>query len=66
MAQTAAEAMQDDLTLVGPGTTMGRLMREYWVPAAMSSELTADGDPLRLKLLGETAHRLPRLRRASA
>jgi phenylpropionate dioxygenase-like ring-hydroxylating dioxygenase large terminal subunit len=53
MAQTTAQAMQDDLTLVGPGTTMGRFMREYWVPAAMSSELTADGDPLRLRLLGE-------------
>ena len=32
---------------------MGELMRQYWLPAAMSSELTADGDPLRLKLLGE-------------
>jgi phthalate 4,5-dioxygenase len=41
------------LTRVGPGTPMGRLMREYWIPAAKSSELKADGDPLRLKLLGE-------------
>ena len=32
---------------------MGKLMRQYWLPAAKSSELTADGDPLRLKLLGE-------------
>lgn len=41
------------LTRVGPGTKMGNLMREYWLPAAKSAELKADGDPLRLKLLGE-------------
>ena len=23
-----------DLTRVGPGTPMGELMREYWIPAA--------------------------------
>src|SRR4051812_26955976 len=32
---------------------MGDLMREYWIPAAMSSELKADGDPMRIMLLGE-------------
>ena len=32
---------------------MGALMREYWIPAAMSSELKTDGDPMRLMLLGE-------------
>src|SRR4051812_47259432 len=41
------------LTRVGPGTPMGNFMREYWVPAALSSELTADGPPVRLMLLGE-------------
>ena len=41
------------LTRVGPGTPMGALMREYWLPAARSSEVAADGDPLRLMLLGE-------------
>ncbi|HEX4114003.1 MAG TPA: Rieske 2Fe-2S domain-containing protein, partial [Stellaceae bacterium] len=41
------------LTRVGPGTPMGALMREYWIPAALSAELKADGDPMRLKLLGE-------------
>ena len=41
------------LTRVGPGTPMGELMREYWIPAAMSHELKADGDPMRLMLLGE-------------
>ena len=42
-----------DLTRVGPGTVMGTLMRQYWLPALMSSELKADGDPVRLMLLGE-------------
>ena len=38
---------------VGPGTPMGALMRQYWLPALLSRELKADGDPLRLMLLGE-------------
>jgi phthalate 4,5-dioxygenase len=47
------EQDREDLTRVGPGTVMGEFMRQYWVPAAMSSELKADGDPMRLMLLGE-------------
>jgi phthalate 4,5-dioxygenase oxygenase subunit len=44
----------DTLTQVGPGTTMGELMREYWIPALMSSELAEpDSDPVRIRLLGE-------------
>jgi phthalate 4,5-dioxygenase oxygenase subunit len=43
----------EDLVRVGPGTVMGRLMREYWLPAASSSELARDGAPMRLMLLGE-------------
>jgi phthalate 4,5-dioxygenase len=41
------------LTQIGPGTPMGALLRQYWVPACLSSELIADGDPVRLALLGE-------------
>src|SRR5688572_24360950 len=42
------------LTRVGPGTLMGNLMRQYWLPALLSSELAApDCPPLRLRLLGE-------------
>jgi phthalate 4,5-dioxygenase len=48
---TAAEGRE--LTLVGPGTPMGQLMRHYWIPALKSSELERDGPPVRLKLLGE-------------
>jgi phenylpropionate dioxygenase-like ring-hydroxylating dioxygenase large terminal subunit len=43
----------DDLLRVGPGTVMGEMMRQYWLPAAMSSELERDGAPMRLMLLGE-------------
>ena len=42
-----------ELTRVGPGTVMGDLMRCYWIPALMSSELVSDGPPVRLMLLGE-------------
>jgi phenylpropionate dioxygenase-like ring-hydroxylating dioxygenase large terminal subunit len=42
------------ITRVGPGTPMGNLMREYWLPAMLSSELPAPGcDPVRVMLLGE-------------
>ena len=32
---------------------MGEMMRQYWIPAAKSSELKTDGEPVRLMLLGE-------------
>ena len=42
------------LCRTGPGTPMGDLMRQYWLPAFMSSELDVpDGPPLRIRLLGE-------------
>ena len=44
----------DTLTKVGPGTPMGNLMREYWIPALLSTELPEpDCDPVRIRLLGE-------------
>jgi phenylpropionate dioxygenase-like ring-hydroxylating dioxygenase large terminal subunit len=44
----------DILCRVGPGTPMGNVMREYWIPAARTDELPApDCAPLRVKLLGE-------------
>jgi phthalate 4,5-dioxygenase len=49
----AAEQDFEVLAGVGPGTAMGRLLREYWIPACGSAELVADGAPLRLLLLGE-------------
>jgi phenylpropionate dioxygenase-like ring-hydroxylating dioxygenase large terminal subunit len=39
---------------VGAGTPMGELMRQYWLPALLSSELPSpDSDPVRVLLLGE-------------
>jgi hypothetical protein len=38
------------LCRVGPGTPMGELMRQYWIPAARSDELPApDALPLRVR-----------------
>ena len=49
-----AREENEALCRVGPGTLMGNLIREYWVPAALSSELPGpDADPLRVMLLGE-------------
>jgi phthalate 4,5-dioxygenase len=42
------------ITHVGPGTPMGNLFREYWLPAMLSEELpNPDSDPLRVMMLGE-------------
>jgi len=44
----------ETVTRVGPGTPMGTLMRQYWVPALLSRELPSpDSDPVRVLLLGE-------------
>ena len=49
-----SERDNDLLTRVGPGTPMGDLMRQYWVPALPSSEFPApDSAPKRMRLLGE-------------
>jgi phthalate 4,5-dioxygenase oxygenase subunit len=41
------------LTQVGPGTPMGDLMRQYWLPVLCSSELEAGGRIKRVKILSE-------------
>lgn len=44
----------DLLTLTGPGTPMGNVLRRYWVPAVMSEEVPEpDCPPVKVKLLGE-------------
>ena len=43
------------LTLTGPGTPMGALLRRYWLPFLLAEEVAApDGDPVRVTLLGES------------
>ena len=41
------------LVRVGPGTPMGTLMRLYWMPFLLARDLLADGQPHRVRLLGE-------------
>jgi phenylpropionate dioxygenase-like ring-hydroxylating dioxygenase large terminal subunit len=48
---TADENAQ--LTRVGPGTLMGDLMRQYWIPVVLSLELPAGGRVKRVRILGE-------------
>ena len=49
-----SKADNEYLCRVGPGTPMGNLMRQYWLPAVRSDELPApDCPPLRVRLLGE-------------
>ena len=49
-----SKADNELLTRTGPGTPMGEVLRRYWVPAVMSSEVAErDGPPVKVKLLGE-------------
>ena len=41
------------LSQTGPGTAMGDLLRRFWVPALLSSELVAGGAPVRVRLFSE-------------
>ncbi len=42
------------LCRIGPGTPMGNLFRQYWLPALQSTEVPEpDGPPVRIMLLGE-------------
>ena len=44
----------DLVTQVGPGTPMGALFRQYWLPILVSTELPEpDGLPTRVRILGE-------------
>ena len=45
----------EKLTRIGRGTPMGELVRRYWIPFRLSSDLPdADGEPVRVTLLGES------------
>ena len=48
------EAENQYLTRVGPGTPMGKLLRQYWIPVLQSTDLPGrDGPPLRVRILCE-------------
>jgi 5,5'-dehydrodivanillate O-demethylase len=56
-----AQADNDMLTRVGPGTPAGELLRRYWHPVAMAAELSDDNPTKAVTLLGEklVVFRLP-------
>jgi phthalate 4,5-dioxygenase len=41
------------MTRVGPGTAMGSYLRQFWIPFLFSWEITPDGAPERVRLMGE-------------
>jgi phthalate 4,5-dioxygenase oxygenase subunit len=43
----------DEITLVGPGHPAGSVLRQYWMPAALSDELAGNRPVVPVKLLGE-------------
>jgi hypothetical protein len=46
--------MAETLVRTGPDTPMGSLMRRYWVPILLASEVAKpDGPPVRAQILGE-------------
>jgi phenylpropionate dioxygenase-like ring-hydroxylating dioxygenase large terminal subunit len=48
------QAENEYLCRMGPGAPMGTLLRRFWMPALISTELPEpDGAPIRLRLLGE-------------
>src|SRR5262249_52957457 len=49
--QMITAAQNELLTRVGRETPMGKFIREFWIPACLSSELVADGPPMRLMLM---------------
>jgi phthalate 4,5-dioxygenase oxygenase subunit len=49
-----SKADNDLLTLVGPDAPMGVLIRRFWLPALLESEVAEnDGRPVRVRLMGE-------------
>lgn len=43
----------DEITLVGPGDPAGEVLRQYWMPAALSDELTGNRPVVPVTLMGE-------------
>src|SRR5207253_2990312 len=49
-----SRAENELLCQVGPRSAMGDLLRRFWQPFALSTELpSVDSDPIRVRLLGE-------------
>lgn len=48
-----SQSLNDTLTLTGPGTEAGDVLRRYWQPTALSDELESARPVVPVKLLGE-------------
>ncbi|MGA1027148.1 MAG: cryptochrome/photolyase family protein, partial [Lutimaribacter sp.] len=48
-----SQELNDSLTRVGPGKDAGRVLRQYWQPAALSDELMVPRPVVPVTLLGE-------------
>lgn len=48
-----SQKLNDTLTLTGPGTEAGMVLRHYWQPAALVDELEGERPVVPVKLLGE-------------
>ena len=48
-----SQEQNEAVTRVGAGTPMGELFRLYWIPFYPGADLPPDGQPKRVKLLGE-------------
>ena len=52
-ATESSEQTVERLTRSGPGTPMGDLLRRYWQPIGLSTDVSVDGAPMSTRLLGE-------------
>jgi phthalate 4,5-dioxygenase oxygenase subunit len=48
-----SKTMNDRLCRVGADQPMGRALRRYWLPVALSQDLAPDGDPIGVEHLGQ-------------
>jgi nitrite reductase/ring-hydroxylating ferredoxin subunit len=48
-----AKESNELLCRIGPGTPMGGMLRQFWVPAVRSAKVEAGGAPVRVRLFGE-------------
>jgi hypothetical protein len=49
-----SQEKNNELTRVGPGTPAGEMLRQYWMPAALTEELNGGRPVVPVTLLGET------------
>jgi 5,5'-dehydrodivanillate O-demethylase len=48
-----SKEMNERLTQVGPGTPGGELLRRYWQPVALASQLSPEKPKIPVRILGE-------------